>query len=246
MSKNSTSRLRMFAGPNGSGKSTIFHSIKRMLHIDLFINADEIEKEFNDSGFINLYDFGIKPMESNWQEFLKNSTLVSKIKSTGIEIQLSLKNNIIVHQTKRSFSYEAALVAEFLRLQLIQTNRSFSFETVMSHSSKVDILDFSMQNDFRNYLYFICTESPLINKERVRLRVEKGGHPVPLEKVEERYFRSLDLLALAVKRTYKSFIFDNSGSEQKLIAEVYQGKKITIHNDSVPNWVNRHLFEKLI
>lgn len=198
--------MRVFAGPNGSGKSPLFQSIKRMLQIDHFVNADEIEKNLKETGFINLYDFGIKSEEGDWNSFLESSSLPAKAIREGFEIQLAFKNNILVHSNKASFSYEAAMIAEFLRLQLIQLKKSFSFETVMSHPSKIELFDYASAKDFRNYLYFICTEIPLINQERVTQRTKKGGHPVPLKKVEERYFKSLELLAQAVSKTYRAFV----------------------------------------
>ena len=51
-------RLRMFAGPNGSGKSTI-KSVLSSEILGMYINPDEIEKEFRENHFINFKMFGI-------------------------------------------------------------------------------------------------------------------------------------------------------------------------------------------
>lgn len=48
---------------------------------------------------------------------------------------------------------------------------------------------------YRTYLYFVSTEDPEINVDRVRIRVEEGGHMVAPDKVRSRYFNSLSLLA---------------------------------------------------
>ena len=41
-------RLRIFAGPNGSGKSTIIKVVTDAgVHLGLYINADEYNKELN-------------------------------------------------------------------------------------------------------------------------------------------------------------------------------------------------------
>ena len=55
---------------------------------------------------------------------------------------------------------------------------TFSFETVMSHHSKVSFLKEVKQAGFKTYLYFICTQDPEINQKRVLNRVSKGGHSV--------------------------------------------------------------------
>ena len=45
---------------------------------------------------------------------------------------------------------------------------------------------------YKNYLYFISPESVEINKQRVNERVKNRGHPVPINKIEDRYYKSLD------------------------------------------------------
>ena len=51
-------RLRIFAGPNGSGKSTIKDELSPAL-IKTYVNADELEKEAEATGFIDLSIFDI-------------------------------------------------------------------------------------------------------------------------------------------------------------------------------------------
>jgi hypothetical protein len=69
----------MFAGPNGSGKSTIKTVLPPEL-LGIYINPDEIEKEFRNQGFINL-------IPSEFKQTLKrlpdSSTLLLSYKSTN-------------------------------------------------------------------------------------------------------------------------------------------------------------------
>lgn len=51
-------RLRIFAGPNGSGKSTIKSVISDSL-LGYYLNPDEIEKEINRQGYLDIRDFNI-------------------------------------------------------------------------------------------------------------------------------------------------------------------------------------------
>lgn len=82
---------------------------------------------------------------------------------------------------------------------------------------------------YKVYLYFVSTESPEINKFRVEARKMKGGHDVPHDKIESRYFRSLDLLYDAAQICYQAFFFDNSvdGADSKMFAHFkkVKGKK---------------------
>lgn len=45
----------------------------------------------------------------------------------------------------------------------------------MSHPSKLQILEQALKSGYKNYLYFIATESPYVNIDRVSARVQKGG-----------------------------------------------------------------------
>ena len=46
----------------------------------------------------------------------------------------------------------------------------------------------------RIYLYFVATDDPEINLDRVRRRVMQGGHPVHDDKVKKRYRQSIELI----------------------------------------------------
>ncbi len=50
--------LRVFAGPNGSGKSTLFNEFKKQYDPGYFINADKLEKQLSNNGFIDLQQLG--------------------------------------------------------------------------------------------------------------------------------------------------------------------------------------------
>ena len=76
------------------------------------------------------------------------------------------------------------------------------------------------QRNYRVYLYFVATDDPEINLDRVRRRVMQGGHPVPADKVRKRYRESIDLMTEACGVAHRAYIFDNSGSKHKLLAEM--------------------------
>ena len=90
-------------------------------------------------------------------------------------------------------------------------------------------------------MYYISTESPLINIERVKQRVKLGGHPVAEKKIKSRYFNSLENLKSAALLTYRTFVFDNSGAKPNLILEVFKGEEVTFYHDEIPHWVDKYL-----
>jgi predicted ABC-type ATPase len=59
-------------------------------------------------------------------------------------------------------------------------------------------------------LIYVILETPDLNVERVQLRVRKGGHGVPAEKIRERWVRSLRQLPWFLNQADWALIFDNS------------------------------------
>ena len=64
-------RLRIFAGLNGSGKSTIKSVISDSL-LGYYLNPDEIEKEINQQGYLDIRDFNIKTNRNEIVRFFEN------------------------------------------------------------------------------------------------------------------------------------------------------------------------------
>ena len=134
-------RLRVFAGPNGSGKSTLFKEFKQQFDPGYFINADKLEKQLANNGFIDLHPIGLKASEKELTSFLKTKeakSLIAKSIAEGYFISIKIKENCIVATPKDMHSYEASFVAAFIRWLLYRHEKSFSFETVMSHRSKIN------------------------------------------------------------------------------------------------------------
>ncbi len=234
-------RLRMFAGPNGSGKSTIFNKIRSQFSLGIYLNADEIENLLRDKNQLALKQFELKKSHGRkFDSFLQGHSLYQKATAQGYTIDLKCQDGIISNPNNTTHSYEASILTDFLRNELIQAGKKITFETVMSHPSKIETLKKAQELGYKNYLYFICTENVEINKARVAERVRSGGHNVPSQKTEERYFRSLELLPEAIKYSYRTFIFDNSEDTSNLILDVYKGKKVTFQTEEIPLWVDKY------
>ncbi len=66
-----------------------------------------------------------------------------------------------------------------------------AFETVFSTSEKLEFVQRSKVAGFFIRLFFVCTDDPSINAQRVAQRVMEGGHDVPVPKIISRYYRSV-------------------------------------------------------
>lgn len=201
-------RLRVFAGPNGSGKSTVIHYVrnikvkKRPIDFGYYINADDIAVQLrNDSFSFTVFDLHVTPKV--FTDVVVQSGLINDTFSlTSFKNSFSLRNDILRLKIPAAVERLAQIVADFLRKKLLEERKKFSFETVFSHPSKLEIMQQAVDAGYKVYLYFVSTESPEINKFRVKARKAKNGHDVPVDKIVSRYYRSLDLLYDACQLSY--------------------------------------------
>jgi nicotinamide riboside kinase len=122
-------KFRCFSGPNGSGKSTLINEINRNFNLGITVNADVIEYELNLRGFLQLDDFSNRQITNkNWQDFLNSYVEVDKRISTSDMSIISINQGFLISE-KLVNSYQAAILASFIREILLNSNKSFSFET---------------------------------------------------------------------------------------------------------------------
>lgn len=243
----SQSRIRLFAGPNGSGKTSLYYRISKTYNSGIFINADEIEKTLQTKGLIDLSEFDLKINQKDLDLFFSLSdsqSLLAKAKQENYIIDITIAENFIVNKPKETNSYEAAFTASFIRYLLLKEQKSFSYETVMSDSSKLRELEKAHKMGFKTYLYFVCTDDYHKNIDRVQLRVAKGGHNVDTAKIQKRYFKTLENLYDAIKIVDRAFLFDNSGKKMDLLAEIYQGQALKFHTSNLPLWFEEYVYKK--
>lgn len=244
-----TKRLRVFGGPNGSGKSTLFSSVADQFNVGHFINSDEIEREISSKGFINIEQYGLYLTQQDLDAFKKEPNTISLIEKASIEghqIDVEIRENVIVDKSKQTHSYEASLITSFLRKHLLENKISYSFESVMSHPSKLDEIKYAKELGYKTYLYFVCLQDSDINVSRVLNRVQKGGHGVDPERVKRRYVETLENLLQVLFFVDRAFLFDNSTNEMELIAEVVNSQiEILVSQNKIPNWFIQYVINKL-
>jgi len=201
-----------------------------------------------EKGLVNTADFSVECNEEVFNNYLsgEGNSWIIKATNEGSSINIDCKESILF--VKRNPNpYDAALAADFIRYELLKKGETFTFETVLSHPSKIGFLKKSRDAGFKNYLYFICTISPKINVERIKQRVRFGGHDVPEERIEKRFYDSLKILPQLIPLCYRCYFFDNS-SEQKSIepvAIIHSDASLEIKVEELPWWVEEHVVRKL-
>jgi len=243
-------RLRIFAGPNGSGKSTLY---KYLIQIKAFnsyyhINPDLIAKDLSVS--LNLDNWPIDFSSDELINYLKLSPFQTLVDYNISDLLIFKERRISLKDPSFNDSYLAAAVSDFLRYKMIQSNSSFSFESVFSHDSKIKEIEIAKKANFKIYFYFITTSDSSINFQRIKNRVETGGHDVPKDKINDRYYRTMNNLFAAFKLSDRAYLFDNT-SEKLNNSFIFfvekNGKNIYLSNsDSVPQWFDEYLLRKLL
>lgn len=134
-------------------------------------------------------------------------------------------------------SYEASRLAQRRVSELLASGRSFCFETVFSHESKMALLLDAKNHGYVVNLVLIHLQNTALNVARVQQRVSEGGHNVPEDKITSRVPRTLELMRQAAPYVDAFMLFDNSSSQNpyQRVAIVEQSV-ITMYQDPLPTW----------
>jgi predicted ABC-type ATPase len=109
--------------------------------------------------------------------------------------------------------------------QLIKENKSFAFETTLSTRSYLKVIEHAKTKGYSVTLLFFWLNSAELAKLRVATRVKQGGHNIPSNVIDRRYFRGIhNLLNDFIHLCNNWGIYDNSESEPKPICWSAQGE----------------------
>jgi len=241
-----TKRLRIFAGPNGSGKTTLATNLSDEGHFKLsvFVNADILEYNIRNKGHFDFSNFNLNlDCETFYSSLINGASVKSgSIAYSDLVERITILDNKLYYKGEIN-SYIAADICSHCREQLLNEGKSFIIETVFSHVSKLDFMRKAVLLGYKVYLYFISTDLPEVNVNRVEIRVRKGGHNVPKKKIISRYYKSLELLKSAIKLSHRAYMWDNSNKSAELFAEINQSKGKLFPNTTVPNWFNTYVLK---
>lgn len=112
-------------------------------------------------------------------------------------------------------------------------------ETVLSSPDKLAYLARCKNAGYFVRFFFIATDDPEINVQRVRDRVMLGGHDVPEDKVRSRYPKSLAHCTMLLQHLDRCYVLDNSdeGEPPKLMFHTSDGR--VTRGDAKPRkWSN--------
>ncbi|MES2277795.1 MAG: zeta toxin family protein [Bacteroidota bacterium] len=102
---------------------------------------------------------------------------------------------------------------------LLESGVDFAFETTLSTRSYVSFIKKAQAQGYQVTLLYFWLSSPQVAIDRVAKRVSRGGHHIPGDVVERRYFRGIkNLLNLYIPICDSWIVNDNVYSVSRTIA----------------------------
>ena len=102
--------------------------------------------------------------------------------------------------------------------KLINLNKSFAYETTLASHTVEHIMKSCDRRLFRINLHFLALPSIVSARNRVRLRVEQGGHDIPDSVIERRFKRGLNNFFSVYKHQVDEWVLYDALSTQEIIA----------------------------
>lgn len=136
-----------------------------------------------------------------------------------------------------------AIQAGRLMLQRLETlsnaGADFAFESTLSARNYTRFLRTCKTKGYTINLIYFWLQSPELAIERVRRRVESGGHNIPEETIRRRYERGrINLIELYLPLCDKWIVYDNSTSIPELVAECPLNSNPIVYQPSTWNKIN--------
>ncbi|MGV1760503.1 zeta toxin family protein [Rhizobium sp. A22-96] len=153
------------------------------------------------------------------------SSAYGKLKLDGVWINA---DEIAKELTGTSDGRAAAMAAGRAAInkirEMIDARQSFVFETTLSSQQAINLMRDAKAAGFTVGLYYTALDSVETNIERVRQRVEAGGHDIPEADIRRRCKGSLDKLSAALKLADEALLIDNSSIQPREVIRVSAGK----------------------
>jgi len=129
---------------------------------------------------------------------------------------------------------KAAKMAINLRNECFLCGKSFNEETTLTGKSILKTIDRAKELGYELQLFYVGVSSTEIAKERIKNRVEKGGHHIENDIVEKRYYESLKNLKEIILKFDKVYLYDNSKKYKNIFS--FSNNKILFKDNKSISW----------
>ena len=119
--------------------------------------------------------------------------------------------------------------------ELFKSEKSFAIETTLAGKNHIKTIKKAKELNYKVVLVYSYLDSPTFCENRIKIRVLNGGHNIPKEDIERRFYRSKENFWKLYKGLADSWnLFYNGTSEYILVAQNYNDQ-IEIFNESLYN-----------
>ena len=129
---------------------------------------------------------------------------------------------------------KAAKMAINLRNECFLYGKSFNEETTLTEKTILKTIDRAKELGYELQLFYVGVSSTEIAKERIKSRVEKGGHHIENDIVEKRYYESLKNLKEILLKFDKVYLYDNSKKYKNIFS--FSNNKILFKDNKSISW----------
>ena len=113
--------------------------------------------------------------------------------------------------------------------ELLKGTENFAFETTLATKIYRSKIKEARQNEYTVTLLFFWLQTVELAKERVKVRVQEGGHNIDNDIIERRYTRGIrNLFDIYLPIVDGALIFDNSVGKHELLAQKTTDGLLTI------------------
>ena len=138
-------------------------------------------------------------------------------------MDIFINADIIAAQLNPGNPESAAFTAGRITLERIQetlaTRKTFAIETTLATRTYLNLVKQTRLSGYEVTLLFFYLPSAEMAKERVKLRVSEGGHNIPPDVIERRYYSGIKNLFEYILIVDSWWLYKNDMTPPELIAE---------------------------
>jgi predicted ABC-type ATPase len=143
---------------------------------------------------------------------------------------MRLRKDYHLFSQKKLF-FEAGRIMLHRINELLSNNEVFAFETTLATKSYKSKVILAQEKGYKVILLFFWLQDVNLAIERVKTRVQEGGHNIENDVIRRRYTNGLiNLFKIYLPIVNEAMIFDNTNAKTELIAQKTLGNTIEILN----------------
>ena len=143
-------------------------------------------------------------------------------------------------------SFEAGRIMLERINDLLESKENFAFETTLATKSYKSKIYLAKEKGYNITILFFWLQNANLAIERVKTRVQEGGHHIESEVIKRRYHRGIkNLFEIYMPIADEVMIFDNSEGKHELIAEKIIDLEVELLNEIKFNQLKSYYNENL-